>query len=116
MGADEHHDRDDDCGRTQPRDTLHHSGEPPRAVDHDPAEGLRIDQRHLVVPQDVLGETAEDPGSHRTNRKRERQREAPGTARVDPGAEPPDLARVAPANPDEQACVGRPGPEGAPPG
>src|SRR5207248_1371289 len=83
---------------------------------YDVIEHNRTRKRHLVVPKDVLRQAAEDPGRHRTHCERERQREAPGTGRVDPRTDPRDLAREAPTDPHEERQIRHPGPEGTEPG
>jgi len=67
----------------------------------------RIEQRRLVVRHDVLRQAGEDPNGHRPDRQGEGQGEASKTGRVEPGAEPGDLAWEPSTDPGEEGQVGR---------
>ena len=49
---------------------------------HDPPQHARIEQRRLIVAENVLGQTAEDPPGRRTDREREGEDEATGVRRI----------------------------------
>src|SRR5438445_6718900 len=70
-------------------DDLHRAREPSRPMGDDPRLELGIEERHLIMPDDILRQPGERPDRQRADRHGEGEPEPPGRPWVPPVADPP---------------------------